>query len=643
MIDYFFELFSSAQFVPHAVCLLWRPDLLIMHGVSDVLITFAYLTIPFFIVKAARARPDLLNHKVAWMFASFITACGLSHAAGLLTLWFPAYGLQGVIKIATAAVSVYTAAQLGILLPGFLAMPSSASFAKQQNEIATQKLTISDQRTLLAEGEKSELFSNLIRASKDAVFIWTKKDGALFWNRGASEMYGYSEAEVLGKRPSELTQTSFSISRRELEAALRTSGIWRGDIQEKAQDGRDLMVASTVQEIKVDDRIFRLAINRDVTSERAAERKIEAQSRLIDLSHDAIVTWTEQGGIQSWNRGAELLYGYSREEVLGRVTHDIFQTKHPVPWSEIDEALHTKGGWAGSVQHRTKDGQIVEVFTRHQVIDSNGTRLILETNRDVSDLRETEKKLERHVVELQRSNRELDEFAYTASHDLKEPLRGIAINAEFLSRIDLPEEGRKRVDRMASLADRMEKLVSDLLYFSRLGRGERVVKDIDTKHIIEGTIKELSEWMLERNGTVNLNGELPCLTGERSKIKTVFQNFIVNGLKYNDAVEKIVEIGFEEHAEVDGQSVRNAFYVRDNGIGIAKQNFAKVFQMFKRLNAESDYGPGTGAGLSFVRKIVEEYGGTISIVSNPGNGSTFYFTLPLAAKKNQAGSQEELI
>ena len=239
-------------------------------------------------------------------------------------------------------------------------------------------------------------------------------------------------------------------------------------------------------------------------------------------------------------------------------------------------------------------------------------------------------KLGELVSELERSNRELDEFAYTASHDLKEPLRGIAINANFLGREELSEKGRERVERMVVLTTRMEKLVSDLLYFSRLGRGERVMKDVDSSHIVDGIRKELVEWLTEQNGVIKQMTPLPWVRAERSKVKAVFQNLIVNGLKYNDARDKRVEIGFDANVEVNGAIMSDVFWVRDNGIGIEERHRDKIFRIFQRLNREADYGAGTGAGLSFVRKIVEEYQGTATFTSQPGQGTTFYFTLPLA-------------
>ena len=238
------------------------------------------------------------------------------------------------------------------------------------------------------------------------------------------------------------------------------------------------------------------------------------------------------------------------------------------------------------------------------------------------------------VSELERSNRELDDFAYTASHDLKEPLRGIAINANFLGReAAISEAAQERIERMVKLTTRMEQLISDILFFSRLGRGEAEATDIDLDTIIEGIRVELREWMTQRSAQFVVDGELPGLVADRSKIKTLFQNLIVNGLKYNQSEHKTVTIGYQDKAVVNGIEMINVYYVRDNGIGIEAKNHDKIFRIFARLNREEDYGSGTGAGLSFVRKIVESYGGSIVFTSSLGQGTTFYFTLPKTIKQ----------
>lgn len=373
MIDYVFELFSSAQFIPHAVCLLWRPDLLVLHGLSDFLITAAYFAIPVTIMRAVKARPDLIDPKLARLFAIFITACAISHLAGLLTLWYPAYGLQGVIKAATAAVSIFTAVQLARLLPTFLTMPSRAEMAQKEAEIELQKL--------------------------------------------------------------------------------------------RAQEAR------------------------------------EARDKL-------------------------------------------------------------------------------------------------------------------------------SEFAYIASHDLKAPMRGIGNQARFLIEDhgdSLTQDARRRLDRIQELCSQLEDLITTLLKYSRIGRSD-ACEIVDPRDVLDGISANLTELLTEKNAEIVVETALPQIKANPSDVATVFQNLIVNGLTYNDADRKRIASGFESEKIIDGVRMTDVFYVRDNGIGIDPEFHADVFKMFKRLNRPEDFGPGSGAGLAFVQKVIECNGARIVLESAPGKGSTFFFS-----------------
>ena len=240
------------------------------------------------------------------------------------------------------------------------------------------------------------------------------------------------------------------------------------------------------------------------------------------------------------------------------------------------------------------------------------------------------RKLQSVVSELERSNRELDNFAYIASHDLKEPLRGISINANMLMREEVSVAGNLRVNRMIELTTRMEQLISDLLFFSRLGRGDQSQEDIDTGTIIKFIEYELLETLELTSGTILIETTMPQVHADKTKIKVVFQNLIANALKYNHSEKKLVNIGFHESVVVKGKQLQNVFYVKDNGIGIDEKNHEKIFRIFTRLNRAKDYGQGTGAGLSFVSKIIEEYGNEITIASGLEQGTTFYFPLPLS-------------
>ena len=242
-------------------------------------------------------------------------------------------------------------------------------------------------------------------------------------------------------------------------------------------------------------------------------------------------------------------------------------------------------------------------------------------------------KLKKVNTELSRSNRELDDFAYIASHDLREPLRAIYNHAGFLledhgDKID--EDGKKRVVRLIELSNRMERLIADLLYVSRLGRGHQSSTAVDLMQTIRDFEASQGDYLVERSAKLSINGPLPLVKGNAAHIQTVFQNLIINGIRYNDAQEKHIEIGFADDMKVDESGDFGTFYVRDNGIGIEKQFEQDVFRIFKRLKSEKAYGKGTGAGLTFVKKIIDFGGGKIWFTSTMGKGTTFYFTLPLA-------------
>lgn len=373
MLDYILELFGAAQFVPHAVCLLWRPDLLIMHGVSDLLISASYFTIPVIIIKAVKRRPDLMDPGVARLFAAFITACALSHLSGLVTLWVPAYGVQGVIKMATAAVSIYTAVQLARLLPVYLTMPSRNDLASKVAQVAIE--------------------------------------------------------------------------------------------QEKAREAK------------------------------------EARDKL-------------------------------------------------------------------------------------------------------------------------------SEFAFIASHDLKAPLRGIANQARFLIEDHgdaIEPDARRRLNRMQDLCGHLEMLITTLLKYSRIGRSE-AHKNVDPAEMVNTIVSTLKEFIAEQNAVVTVETVLPEISADPSDLQTVFQNLIVNGLTYNEATDKKVWVGYMDEKTVDSVRLQNVFYVRDNGIGIDGEFHDDVFRMFKRLNQPEAYKGGSGAGLAFVKKVIESNGGAIKLSSTPGHGTTFYFS-----------------
>jgi light-regulated signal transduction histidine kinase (bacteriophytochrome) len=226
--------------------------------------------------------------------------------------------------------------------------------------------------------------------------------------------------------------------------------------------------------------------------------------------------------------------------------------------------------------------------------------------------------------ELERSNNELDAFAYIASHDLKEPLRGIHNYSNFLIEDygeTLNDDGREKLRTLIRLTQRMEDLIDSLLHFSRLGRVDLSMKPTNLNSLIQEILDLLSARIEETNVEIRIPRPLPTVYCDRIQIGEVFNNLIVNAIKYNDKDQKWIEIGYLD------QSNPVIFYVQDNGIGIRDKHFDAIFRIFKRLHAPHKYGGGTGAGLTIAKKIVERHGGKIWLESTYGEGSKFYFTL----------------
>jgi light-regulated signal transduction histidine kinase (bacteriophytochrome) len=231
--------------------------------------------------------------------------------------------------------------------------------------------------------------------------------------------------------------------------------------------------------------------------------------------------------------------------------------------------------------------------------------------------------------ELERSNIELDAFAYIASHDLKEPLRGLHNYAHFLIEDygeQLDADGQAKLETMIRLTQRMETLIDTLLHYSRVGRVDLSFQEADLNELLSDIVDRLAVSLEQQRVALRIPRPLPTIMCDQIRLGEVFYNLILNAIKYNDKPEKSIEIGYRE-PEQHGQRWPYTFYVRDNGIGIQEKHFETIFRIFKRLHARDQYGGGTGAGLTIAKKIVERHGGRIWLESTAGVGTTFFFTI----------------
>jgi signal transduction histidine kinase len=245
----------------------------------------------------------------------------------------------------------------------------------------------------------------------------------------------------------------------------------------------------------------------------------------------------------------------------------------------------------------------------------------------VKRVEEAQVKLARSQKQLKAAQKEMDEYTYVISHDLKEPLRGIEAFSKFLVddyRDKLDEEGRHRIDVIRNSALRMQRLINDLLKFSRLGQQKGPFAPVGLNAMLMHVRVNLQYALDAKKADLRVN-KLPTVMCDATAMTEVFHNLISNALKYNDKPHPVVEVGCEEKADHPTGQAEYVIHVRDNGMGIKQEYFEKIFQIFQRLQRDDE---GTGIGLTIVKRVVEWHGGRIWVESEVGSGTTFYFTLP---------------
>jgi PAS domain S-box-containing protein len=473
------------------------------------------------------------------------------------------------------------------------------------------------------EQQAEQLLGAIVDSSDDAI-ISKNLDGIITsWNKSAERLFGYTAEEIVGKRvtmlmpPDRLNEEPEIISR-----LKRGERVDHFETIRRKKDGTLLDISLTISPVR-DAQGYIIGaskIARDTTEIKKAARNSRLLGAIVDSSDDAIISKNLDGIITSWNKSAERLFGYTAEEIIGKPVTIL------IPHDRLNEEpeIISRLKRGERVDHfetirRTKDGILLDIsLTISPVRDAQG--LIVGASKIARDI--TEKK--RIEAEIRRANADLEQFAFSASHDLQEPLRNVKIYSDLLTRRYRDKFDGEALEFLGYLqtgATRMETLVKDLLAYTQISRFEPGQETTDANEVLALTKENLTNAIRESNASVT-SDPLPSVQMHFSHLQQVLQNLIGNAIKYRSPERKPVI-----HITAERSGHEFIFGVRDNGIGIAPQYKETIFGIFKRLHTSNEYS-GSGIGLAICQRVVEQYKGRIWVESEPGRGSTFRFTIP---------------
>ena len=370
---------------------------------------------------------------------------------------------------------------------------------------------------------------------------------------------------------------------------------------------------------------------RDITERKLAEQSRAMLAGLIDATRYAGGgSWTMRADqiVQTWNPGAEKLYGYSAGEMVARSIRMLDPPGRDPEACNLLVSRLAAGGGAEEFEttFSRKDGTVIDVAVAWAPMRGLRGEVVAIScvSYDITDRKRAEQKLLARTEELTRSNAELEQFAYVASHDLQEPLRMVASYVQLIAQRykgKLDADADDFIHFAVDGAVRMKQLINDLLLFSRAGRNG-ISAGVDLTKVVEHSLEVLKLAIDDAHAVVTYD-PMPSVTGSESRLGEVIQNLVGNALKFRDGRPPTVHIGCER------QGKNWMFSVRDNGIGMAPEFHDRIFVMFQRLHGREEFS-GTGIGLAVCKRVIEHHGGRIWVESRPEQGSTFFFTLPAA-------------
>jgi PAS domain S-box-containing protein len=486
-------------------------------------------------------------------------------------------------------------------------------------------------------------YRGLLEAAPDAMVVVNQYGGIVLLNLQAEKEFGYRRDELLGQKVTNIIPEGFAerlvaddLRFREGAGAQEIGG--GIELTGRRKDGSEFPIEIMLSPLESAEGTLVTAAIRDISVRKAAEKvlaQMEGRYRgLLEAAPDAMVVVNQEGRIVLLNLQAEKEFGYHRDELLGQKVTNII----PEGFAErliadglrsAEDALAQQIGTGIELIARRKDRTEFPIELMLSPLESAEGTLVTAAIRDITTRKKAEAELLQKVDELNRSNVELGQFAYIASHDLQEPLRMVASYTQLLSRRykgKLDSDADEFIAFAVDGATRMQRLIQDLLAYSRVGTKGKELCETSSEETLGQAIINL-RGAIQESGALVTHDPLPSVMADERQLIQLFQNLVGNAIKYQSPGVPKVHIS----AAKNGGN-QWTFSVQDNGLGIDPQYFERIFGMFQRLHKREEFA-GTGIGLAICKKIVERHGGSISVESQPGEGSTFRFGLAASEEK----------
>jgi len=488
-------------------------------------------------------------------------------------------------------------------------------------------------------------YRGLLEAAPDAMVVVNQAGEIVLLNVQAEKQFGYSRDELVGQRVKNIIPEGFAErliadgTRTATEALAQQIGTGI-ELLGQRKDGSEFPIEIMLSPLESAEGILVTAAIRDISVRKGAEKhlaQMEGRYRgLLEAAPDAMVVVNQAGEIVLLNVQAEKQFGYSRDELVGQRVKNII----PQGFAErliadglrsTEDALAQQIGTGIELNGRRKDGTEFPLEIMLSPLESAEGILVTAAIRDITTRKTAEAHLLYKVAELNRSNEELGQFAYIASHDLQEPLRMVASYTQLLSRRykgKLDTDADEFIAFAVDGASRMQRLIQDLLAYSRVGTKGKDLSETSSEEALREALINLRGAIAE-SGALVTHDPLPSVLADEMQLIQLFQNLVGNAIKYQSPGVPRVHISTARNGDE-----KWIFSVKDNGLGIDPQYFEKIFGMFQRLHKREEFA-GTGIGLAICKKIVERHGSSISVESQLGLGSTFRFALTGSEKKSR--------